>query len=84
MFFRARIESDYNPDPNQKWENHWFLKYMKPIYEHRVLHSEVEKREKELWRDTNRIRAKVLQYLQLRQFVPVPEPFFARRYGYEE
>ncbi len=80
MFFRAKIESDYN----NEWEKHWFLKYMKPVYEKRVIHVEIEKREKELWRDVYRIQAKVKQYLQLRTFVPVPEPFFARQFGYEE
>ena len=80
MFFRARIESDYN----NEWEKHWFLKYIKPIYEKRILHIEIEKREKELWRDAFRIQAKIKQFLQLRTFVPVPEPFFARTYGYEE
>ena len=81
MFFRARIESDYK---EEKWENHWFLKYMKPLYEKRILHAEIDKREKELWREAYRIHAKMKQYLQLRTFVPVPEPFFARQYGYEE
>ena len=80
LFFRARIESDYN----NEWEKHWFLKYMKPIYEKRILHVEIEKREKELWRDVYRIQAKVKQFLQLRTFVPVPEPFFPRTYGWEE
>ena len=80
MFFRARIESDYN----NEWENHKFLKYVKPIYEKRILHVEIEKREKELWRDAYRIQAKIKQFLQLRTFTPVPEPFFARQFGYEE
>ncbi len=80
IFFRPRIELDYEG----KWEKHKFLKYMKPIYEKRILHVELEKREKELWRDAYRIHAKVKQYLQLRTFIPVPEPFFARTYGYEE
>ena len=80
MFFRAKIESDYN----NEWEKHWFLKYMKPIYEKRIIHAEIEKREKELWRDVYRVQAKIKQFLQLRTFVPVPEPFFARQFGYEE
>src|SRR3989338_6930539 len=68
LFFRAKIESDYSGE----WEKHWFLKYMKPIYEKRIIHDEIEKREKELLRDAYRIQAKVKQYLQLRTFVPVP------------
>ena len=80
MFFRPRILLDYN----NQWEKHWFLKHMKNIYEKRIIHVELEKREKELWRDAYRIQAKIKQFLQLRTFVPVPEPFFARTYGYEE
>lgn len=80
MFFRARMELDYN----NEWENHKFLKYIKPLYEKRVIHTELEKREKELWRDVYRIQNKIKQYLQLRTFIPVPEPFFPRQFGWEE
>ena len=81
MFFRARIESDYQ---EEKWENHWFLKHMKPIYEKKIIHAEIEKREKELWRDAYKIQSKIKQFLQLRTFMAVPEPFFPRTYGFEE
>jgi len=81
MFFRARIESDYR---DEKWENHWFLKYIKPIYEKKILYADIEKREKELWRDAYRIHAKIKQFLQLKTFVPLPEPFFPRQFGFEE
>ena len=80
IFFRAKLVTDYN----KGWENHKFLKYMQPIYEKRIIHAELEKREKELWRDVSRLQAKVKQYLQLRNFVPVPEPFFPRQFGFEE
>ncbi|MEK6984582.1 MAG: hypothetical protein AABX33_08455 [Nanoarchaeota archaeon] len=80
MFFRARIESDYKGE----WDEHKFLRYIKPIYEKRIIHNEIEKREKELWRDAYRIQGKIKQFLQLRTFIPVPEPFFARQFGYEE
>ena len=80
IFFRPSIELDYR----HEWEHHWFLKYMKQIFENRIMHAEIEKREKELWRDAYRIHAKVKQFLQLRTFIPVPEPFFQRQFGYEE
>lgn len=80
VFFRAKIVTDYN----KEWENHKFLKYMQPIYEKRIIHAELEKREKELWRDVSRLQAKVKQYLQLRNFVLVPEPFFQKQFGFEE
>ena len=80
MFFRPRIILDYK----HEWDKHWFLKYMKPIYEKRIMHAELEKREKELWRDVYRLHSKVKQFLQLRTYIPMPEPFFSRTYGYEE
>ncbi|MEK6828406.1 MAG: hypothetical protein AABX78_03580, partial [Nanoarchaeota archaeon] len=48
VIFRARIESDYGAE---KWENHKLLKHFKPVYEKRILHAEIEKREKQLWRE---------------------------------
>jgi len=63
------IESDYG---DFKWEDHWLLKHIKHIYERRLIHGEIEKREKELWRDVYRIQSKLKQYLQLRTSVPVP------------
>ena len=80
MFFRAKIALDYK----HMWENHWLLKYVKPIYEKRIVHHEINKREKELWRDVYKIQSKVKQYLGLRTWMTTPEPFFARQFGYEE
>ena len=80
MFFRPRIEKDFN----HIWANHWLLKNLKHIYEARIIVGEIDKREKELWRDANRIHAKVKQYFNLRNYTAVPEPFFARQVGYEE
>ena len=80
MFFRPRIESDYG---EFKWENHWFLKHIKRIYERRIIWGEIEKREKELWRDVYKVHSKVKDYLNLRTFLPTPEPFFPKKYGWE-
>ncbi len=81
MFFRPKIESDYG---EFKWANHWFLKHIQHLYEHRLIHGEIEKREKELWRDVYRIHAKVKDYLELRNFLPVAPAFFPKKYGWEE
>ena len=80
IFFRPRIESDYK----NQWENHWLLKYVKPVYEKRIINVELDKREKELHRDVYKIHAKVKQFFQLRNFIVVPEPFFPKTYGWEE
>ena len=81
MFFRPRIESDYQ---KEKWENHWLLKHMKPFYEHKIIHHEIDKREKELWRDAYRIHSKIKNFLGLRTYMAVPESAYAKTYGYEE
>jgi len=80
MFFRPRIEKDFK----HIWANHWFLKNFKHIYEARIIVGEIDKKEKDLWRDANRIHAKVKQYFHLRNYTAIPEPFFARQFGYEE
>lgn len=80
MFFRPRIEKDFN----HIWANHWLLKHFKHIYEARIIVGEIDKKEKDLWRDANRIHAKVKQYFHLRNYTAIPEPFFARQVGYEE
>ena len=80
IFFRAKMRLDWQ----NNWDKNAFLRVVKPLYEKRIMHVEIEKREKELWRDVYRIQGKIKQYLELRTFIPVPEPFFARRYGFEE
>ena len=80
VFFRPRIEKDWT----QAWAKHWFLKHFKHIYEQRIIIGEIDKMEKELWRDVYRMQAKVKQYLQLRNYMAVPEPFFAKQFGHEE
>ena len=80
IFFRARIISDID----HRWEHNWFLKHFKHIYERRLMHANLEKREKELWRDVYRIQSKVKAYLNLRTWMPTPELFHPKLYGYED
>ena len=80
IFFRPKMITD----PGDKWEKNNFLKQFKPIYERMIIGREIEKRERELWKDAYKIQAKCKQYLQLKNFMNVPEPAFARTYGHEE
>tara|TARA_Y100000310_G_C20692103_1_gene822997 strand:+ start:783 stop:1385 length:603 start_codon:yes stop_codon:yes gene_type:complete len=80
IFFRAEVESDYE---DKKWEDHPLLKHFKTIYEKRWIRGEIEKREKELYRDVYRIQAKIKNYLQLRTFLPKAPAFFPEKYGWE-
>ena len=79
IFFKARIISDLG----HRWEKDWFLKHFKHIYEQRLMHANLEKREKELWRDVYRIQSKVKAYLNFRTWMPTPELFHPKIYCYE-
>ena len=79
MFFKGRIISDIG----EKWKNHWLLKHFKDIYEERMHHANIEKREKDLWRDIYRIQSKVKAYLTLKTWMPTPELFHPKQYGFE-
>ncbi len=79
IFFRPYLKGDMGG----KWGTHPLLKHFRHIYENRLMRIEIEKKEKDLWREAYRIQNKVKQYLELRTFAPIPEPFYARRFGYE-
>ena len=44
---------------------------------------EFEKHEKELWRETYRFQSAVKRFLDLRTFIPTPEPFHPKLFGME-
>ena len=79
LFFRPRMESDFN----KQWENHWLLSHFKHIYEHRILHAEIEKKEKELWQFSYYLQNVMKQYFELRMYEKMPEPMWGRKYGFE-
>src|SRR3989338_8808589 len=80
MFFRPYM----NADVGGKWGAHKLLRHFRHIFEDRLMRVEVEKKEKDLWRESYRIQNKVKQYLELRVFSALPpEQFYARRFGYE-
>ncbi|MBL7055242.1 hypothetical protein ISS05_05800 [Candidatus Woesearchaeota archaeon] len=79
IMFRPKLEGDHTT----AWRNHWLLKNFQDIYEKRILGAEVEKFEKHLWRETYKISAKVKDFLNEKIFVPVPEPFHPKMYGWE-
>ena len=79
IFFRGRIISDLG----HKWEHNKLMKHFKYIYEERIMHAHIEKREKDLWRDLYRLQSKVKSYLKLRTWMPTPELFHAAQYCWE-
>ncbi|HLC65713.1 MAG TPA: hypothetical protein VJI46_06350 [Candidatus Nanoarchaeia archaeon] len=79
MLFRPWIEADWQG----KWKDHWLLKHFKHLYNERIMVAELDKREKELWRESYRVQGQVKKFLDMRQFMPVPEPFTPALYGHE-
>ncbi|MBW2989288.1 hypothetical protein KY358_03130 [Candidatus Woesearchaeota archaeon] len=79
IFFNGTVQTDYN----EKWKNHWFLKHIQSAYESRILSQDIEKHEKLLWREVYRLTGVVKRYLDMRVFIPTPEPFTPKLYGME-
>lgn len=79
IFFRPWIEGDLG----DKWKKHWLLKHFQELFEKRIMSQEFEKHEKELWRETYRFQSAVKRFLDLRTFIPTPEPFHPKLFGME-
>jgi hypothetical protein len=79
VFFNGAVETDYKGE----WKNHWFLRHWQELYEHRIISQDLEKHEKQLWRDIYRLTSQVKRYLDMRVYVPTPEPFYPKLYGME-
>ena len=79
IFIKSNVEFDYQG----KWRDHWMLKHLQHIYDERILGQETTKRVKEAWRDAYRIQNRIKQFLSMRQFLEMPEPFHPVQYGME-
>ena len=85
---KGEMEIEFRPkiirtDTAKKWKKHWFLRFFTDIYEKRLMSQDLDKFEKELWREAYRLQAVVKAYLNLRNFIPVAEPFHPKLYGME-
>ncbi|MBD3164786.1 hypothetical protein GF323_06310 [Candidatus Woesearchaeota archaeon] len=80
IFFRPKI---VRTSTAKEWGKHWLLKHFRELYEKRIMSQDFDKMEKELWRDAYKLQAVVKSYLNLRNFIPVPEPFHPKLYGME-
>ena len=80
IFFRPKL---VRTPTAEKWKDHWFLKHFYEIYEKRIWEQDIDKLEKELWQEAYRFQGVVKAYLNLRNFIPVPEPFHPKLYGME-
>ena len=85
---KGELEIEFRPKiirtaTGKKWRNHWLLKRFRDLFEKRIMSEDFDKLEKELWREAYRLQAVVKAYLNLRNFIPVPEPFHPKLYGME-
>jgi hypothetical protein len=67
----------------EEWKTHWILKHFRDLYEKRIMDYDFDKMEKELWREAYKLQGVVKAYLNLRNFIPVPEPIHPKLYGME-
>lgn len=79
IFFRPRLEGDYKGT----WRKQWLLKHFQDIYEKRIMSYDIEKLEKNLWREGYRIQSKVKDFLNMRTYIPTAPPFHPKLYGQE-
>lgn len=79
MFFNGAVQTDYK----NQWKNHWFLNNFQELYERRIINQELEKHEKQLWREIYKLTGVIKRYLDMRVFIPTPEPFTPLLYGME-
>ena len=80
IFFRPNLEGDYKGD----WRKQWLLKHFQDIYEKRIMVYDIEKLEKNLWREVYRIQSKVKDFLNMRTYIPTAPPFHPKVYGHED
>ena len=79
IFFNGAVQTDYR----NEWKKHWFLRHWQDLYEKRIVSQEIEKHEKQVWREIYRLTGVVKRYLDMRVFIPTPEPFTPLLYGME-
>ncbi|MBS3132414.1 hypothetical protein J4212_08330 [Candidatus Woesearchaeota archaeon] len=79
MFFRGEILGD----KDGTWGRHPVLKHFQDIYEKRIMSQDIDKMEKDLWRDIYRISSKMKAFLNMRTFLPISKEFHPMLYGAE-
>ena len=67
----------------EKWQTHWLLKHFHEMYEQRIISQDLDKLEKDLWRHVYKLQGVIKAYLNLRNFIPVPEPIHPKQFGME-
>jgi len=68
-------------DPEQEWENHWFLKHFKKLVIYRLLKNRLEWHRLNLWEEAYRLQEALKTYLKLETYLPEREgaEFWAKK-----
>ena len=70
-----RITPWIEADKQNRWKTHWLLQHFKDLYEERIMRQDLDKWEKELWREVNRFTSKLKEFIEFRSFIPVQVGF---------
>lgn len=71
-------------DPKDKWDNHWFLKMVHPLFYKRIWRKRREDRKNSTITDTMKIQAMVKQVFEMSHFMPLKGESFFQDYGYKK
>lgn len=81
IWFRPKLIGD----KTGSWAKHKFMKHFMHTYEHRIMHTHIEKYEKQLWRDVYKMQSKIKDFLTMRTFIPsTAPPFHPKKFGHAE
>jgi len=69
-------------DPNDKWEKHWFLSRVHPLFYRRLWRKRREERKNSVIGDCYRVQAIIKNYFEIKSFIARGEAFVPA-YGYK-
>lgn len=70
-------------DPEDKWEKHWFLKTVHPLFYRRIWRKRREDRKNSTITDCMKIQAMIKEFFEISHFMPLKGESFYPIYGYK-
>ncbi|MFO8016742.1 MAG: hypothetical protein R6U32_06560 [Candidatus Woesearchaeota archaeon] len=71
-------------DPENKWENNWFLKTVHPLFYKRIWRKQREDRKNSTIADCMKVQSFIKQTLEMSHFMPMRGESFFQPYGYQK
>lgn len=78
------IEAYLILDPGDKWENHWFLKTVHPLFYKRIWRKRREDRKNSTMTDAYKVQAMIKEFFEISHFMPLKGESFYPTYGYKK